>query len=214
MGRRYGLALWLLLICLTGGAVGVLKALPYSTSWVVRVDEAELLKAPEDRFSVGPLLWNMETYRGAGELEAFRRTFGSSCTGKAGLDAARCVTDILKAASPRGEPRVEFFDAEFDPAGALTEHMGGAPGHCTARSAMTATALLSMGVPSRVVQVLPENDFGHNLIEVWDPVHGWLIFDPFFDSSYLLGDSFLSAVKLSHISGGLRWRRPNGSLAL
>ena len=182
--------------------------MPYSTSWIQRVDEADLLKAPTETFRAGPIEWNMALYRSAPELQAFRDTFGPECGGQSGLQAARCVTDLLKARSPSGAPRVEFVDAEFDPAGMLHEHMGGAPGHCTARSAMTATSLLALGVPARIVQVLPQNTRGHNLVEVWDVTHGWLLFDPHFDSPYLLGDSFLSAVQLSQIQGGLRWRRP------
>ena len=74
---------------------------------------------------------------------------------------------------------------------------------------MTATSLLSMGIPARIVQVLPLHSPGHNLVELWDSQHGWLLFDPHFDSSYLLGDSFLSALQLSQVHGGLRWRRPS-----
>ena len=162
---------------------------------------------PAASFSAGDLYWDLSLFRTAPELQSFRDTF-AGCAGKTGIEAARCITDFIKAKSPRGDPNVEFVDAEFDPATVLREHLDGAPGHCTARSFMTTTGLLSLGVPARIVQVLPLRAGGHNLVEVWDPAYGWVLFDPFFDSSYLLGDSFLSSVELSRVRGGLRWRRP------
>ncbi|MDP3157129.1 MAG: transglutaminase domain-containing protein [Archangium sp.] len=191
------------------GSLGALAALPYSTSWIERVDESQVLERPGQRFKAGPLIWDLELLRSAPSLQAFRDTFGAECSTLVGLESARCVADIIKAKSPRGAPKIEFVDGRFDPSSALRAHMEGAPGHCTTRSAMTATALLSMGIAARIVQVLPAEMHGHNLVEVWDPVQGWLLFDPHFDSSYLLGDAFLSAAKLSQIQGGLRWRRPS-----
>jgi hypothetical protein len=90
----------------------------------------------------------------------------------------------------------------------LLDHLSGAPGHCTSRSFMTATGLLAMGKPARVAQLLATNSEGHNVVEVYDPVRGWLLFDPHYESSVLLGDEFVSAVKLTQVEGGLRWRRP------
>lgn len=207
--RRRHLAVGLSLLTLAAGGVIALASLPYSTSWIDRVDEDQLLLTPGQTFRAGPVLWDLALYRSAPELQAFRDTFGPECGDRVGLEAARCVTDIIKAKSPRGNPRIEFVDASFVPATALRAHMEGAAGHCTTRSAMTATGLLALGVPARIVQVLPQELRGHNLVEVWAPALGWLLFDPHFDSSYLLGDSFLSAVKLSRIEGGLRWRRPS-----
>ena len=206
--RRY-LSVGLGLLTLTLVGVAALRTLPYSTSLIERVDEAEVLLAPGQVFRAGSLVWDLGLYRAAPSLQTFRDVFGPECAGKVGLEAARCVTDVLKAKSPRGSPTIEFVDANFDPSSALRSHMGGAPGHCTTRSAMTATGLLSLGVAARIVQVLPLETRGHNLVEVWDPQLGWLLFDPHFDSSYLLGDSFLSAVQLSRVEGGLRWRRPS-----
>ncbi len=200
-----GLGLFALFSC----AVAALAALPYSTSWIERVEDSEVSLNPGQSFRVGPLAWDLALYRTAPTLLAFRETFGPECSNKVGLEAALCVADIIKAKSPRGTPSIEFVDEDFDPAISLRAHMLGAAGHCTTRSAMTATALLSLGVAARIVQVLPLEIRGHNLVEVWDPKQGWLLFDPHFDSSYLLGDSFLSAVELSRIKGGLRWRRPS-----
>lgn len=208
-GRRWGLwlSVWTGLVALTFGSLATLRSLPYSTSRIERVSEEEVLLTPGQVFKAGSLTWDLGLYRSAPELKPFRDSFEPQCSGKAGLDAARCVTDVIKASSPRGDPRVEFVDADFDPAKALRAHLEGAPGHCTTRSAMATTGLLSLGVPARIVQVLPLTTTGHNLLEVWDPTHGWMLFDPHFDSSYLLGDSFLSAVHLSQIHEGLRWRR-------
>jgi hypothetical protein len=197
------------LVAVAALATLTLAKLPYSTSWISRAEPADVILAPGSVFRVGSLTWDVGSYSRDPSLEPFREAFGGACGTAVGLAAARCVTDLIKVRSPRGEPRVEFVDADFDPSAALKVHMNGAPGHCTTRSALTATALLALGVPARIVQVLPLEERGHNLVEVWDPTLGWLLFDPHFDSSYLLGDSFLSAVKLSEIQGGLRWRRPS-----
>ena len=207
--HRRDAAIGLCFVVLAACGVAALRMLPYSTSWMQRVDEEQVLLPPTETFRAGSLVWDLALYRMAPELQAYRDTFGPECSSKVGLDAARCVTDVIKAASPRGDPKIEFVDADFEPVAALRAHMEGAPGHCTTRSAMTTTGLLSMGIPARIVQVLPFEIRGHNLIEIWDPNLGWLLFDPHFDSSYLVGDSFLSAVQLSQIRGGLRWRRPS-----
>lgn len=209
---RFARSGWLagFLACLSFLCLVVLRFLPYSTSWIERVPDREAGAAPGESFSsVGPLSWDLLLFRSAPQLQPFRDAFGPRCSGMLGIEAARCVSDIIKAKSARGEPRTEFVDATFDPAADLGEHMAGAPGHCTARSSMTATSLLALGIPARIVQVLPTDDRGHNLVEVWDPRGGWALFDPHFESSYLLGDSFVSAVQLSRIQGGLRWRRPS-----
>jgi hypothetical protein len=56
-------------------------------------------------------------------------------------------------------------------------HLGGAPGHCVSRAGLVATTLLSAGIPARVLQVV-QPDVGHNIIEVWDAEHNWVMFDP------------------------------------
>jgi hypothetical protein len=206
--RRYAKLTVMFLAAAAGGCLG-LAMLPYSTSLIEWVDEAEVLRPPGETFRVGALTWDMGRYRSAVELQAFRDAFGPTCAGHVGLAAARCVAEVLTAKSPSGTPTVEFVDASFDPPTALRKHLAGAPGHCTTRSAMTATGLLSIGIAARVAQLLPLEVRGHNVVEVWDAKHGWLLFDPHFDSSYMLGDSFVSAVQLSRINEGLRWRRPN-----
>jgi len=182
--------------------------LPYSTSRILRVAEADVAAEPAERSALGPVQWDYELFRRAPELETFRTAFAPTCGQKLGLEAARCVSDFLSSRSPRGNPSSEFVELSYDPSAALSAHLGGEPGHCTVRSSVTATALLAMGVPARVVQVLPRNARGHNLLEVWDQDKGWLLFDPFFDSSMLHDGSFVPAVTLAHASSGLTWRRP------
>lgn len=201
--------MWALAIAGFLVSMAYLRALPYSTSWLVAVDEKVATAPPSaSGFALGPLEWDLETYRGATMLEPFRVAF-ASCSSLLGLDAARCATNIIQSRSSAGSPTTEFVDAQYDPAEALHAHLSGAPGHCTARSSMLATALLSMGLAARVVQVLSPSGVGHNLVEVWDSRHGWLLFDPHFDSSYLLDGEFVSAAQLTHASRGLTWRRPH-----
>lgn len=206
--RRHVLGLVFCLLAAAGCLAG-LRELPYSTSLILSAAESEASQPPGDAFALGPFLWPLADYREAATLEPFRTAFAPTCGQLDGLEAARCVVDIIKERSPRGEPKQEFVDPSFDPADVLTAHLAGQPGHCMSRSFMTATALLAMGKPARIIQLLPQRFDGHNVIELWDPAHGWLVFDPHYDSSILLGDDFLSAVELSHVTGGLRWRRPH-----
>jgi hypothetical protein len=197
-----------LTMVLAVGSLAVLRELPYSTSQIRYADEAEAARAPGEKFSVGALSWDLEAYRRAPSLNAFRDSFAPQCGALNGVEAARCVLETIREKSANGEPRHEFVDAQFDPAAVLLAHLSGAPGHCTSRSFMTATALLSMGKPARIAQLLAPNSEGHNIIEVFDPTHGWLLFDPHYESSLLRGDQFVSAVGIAHVEGGLRWRRP------
>ncbi|MGV3625183.1 MAG: hypothetical protein ACO1OB_30500 [Archangium sp.] len=199
--------------CLLVGVVGslaLLRALPYSTSFIIPASEVEASTRPSARFSLGDLSWDLETFKAAPSLQRFRDVFEPSCGRFQGLDAARCVVDLIKARSPNGAPLHEFVDERFNPVATLDEHLAGQPGHCTSRSFMTATALLAMGKPARVIQLLPVKFDGHNVIELWDEDRGgWLVFDPHYDSSLLRGEAFVSASDLTRLTGGLRWRRPN-----
>jgi hypothetical protein len=191
------------------GLLATLAVLPYSTSWISRVSVSEAEAAPGTRAEVGSLTWNIEEYQKAPALEPFRVAFQAKCGNTRGVAAARCVSDHLSAHSPRGVPTGEFVDQDYDPAAALKGHLEGGPGHCTARASMTATALLALGIPARVVQILPPNKRGHNLLEVWDEEHKWVLFDPFFDSSLLHQGHFASAARLTTTEGELTWRRPH-----
>lgn len=207
---RKWLVLFVVSVACASASVLILARLPYSTSWITRVEKEEGAQAPGAELTVGPVRWLYAVYQQDQRLDGFREAFGKTCGQKRGIDAARCVSDYLNARSPKGEPVVEFVDAAFDPAEALRHHLAGAPGHCTAKSSMAATALLALGVPARLVQVLPTPPAqGHNVLEVWDPAQGWALFDPYFDSAYLSGSEFVSSVTMSEVSGGLRWRRPH-----
>jgi Transglutaminase-like superfamily len=184
-----------------------LVAMPYSTSWIERTSSQSALEAPGPGVAVGRLTWDYALYQRSPALDPFRKAF-AGCADKTGVEAARCVTTILNTDSPVGRPLVEFVDARFDPATALATHLEHGAGHCTARSALGATALLSLGVPARVVQLLPQGASGHNVFEVYDPTHGWVMFDPSFDSSFLSEDQYASSVEVSQAER-LRWRRPH-----
>lgn len=198
-----------LCVGLAVASIATLRALPYSTSLIRHGDAAQAGQAPGQSFALGSLSWDLDAYQRAHSLDAFRDSFGSACGSLQGLEAARCVLEIIRGRSDNGAPTSEFVDAEFDPSAVLLAHLNGAPGHCTSRSFMTATALLAMGKPARVAQLLAPNSEGHNVIEVFDPQNGWLIFDPHYESSVLQGDGFVSTVTLTQVHGGLRWRRPN-----
>jgi hypothetical protein len=193
-------------------SVLALKSVDYSTSTITRVSDAEVSAVPPGAHVVGALRWEFERYTAAPSLSAFRDAFGPRCGALKGVDAARCVTQMLLEASPHGAGDTEFVDVRFDPARAIRAHLAGAPGNCTARSAMAATALLSLGVPARVVQLLPQARAGHNALEVYDAEKGWVLFDPLFDSSYLVGGKYASALAIAGASAASRdvsWRRPH-----
>lgn len=196
-------------VCLAVTSLGGLRALDYSTSLLSHGTPEEATSAPSARMQIGDVTWELATYVSAPSLQAFRDSFSQRCGKLRGIQSARCVTTILIETSPHGPSQHEFVDADFDPARALQGHLGGVPGDCTTRSAMAATALLAMGVPSRVVQLLPVTGRGHNVLEVWDEEHGWALFDPLFDSSYLIDGDFASSAKLAAASGNVSWRRPH-----
>lgn len=202
---------WGSLFCfgMSGLSLLVLALLPYSTSIILPVPESGAAARPGTVSTIGALVWDYGLYRTAPELEEYRVQF-ARCAGLEGRTAARCVTGVLAERSPYGDPSFEFFYSSYDPAKALRFHLGGAPGHCTTRSALVATGLLALGVPSRVVQLLPKvgND-GHNVIEVWDGAAGWVLFDPVHDSSYMQEEDFVGATEIIHAEGRLRWKKPH-----
>jgi hypothetical protein len=85
---------------------------------------------------------------------------------------------VLRDRVPPGNPSSEYVDRAFDPVAHFERHMGGEPGHCLTRSAILASELLSVGVPARVMQMVPPGDQGHTLVEVWDDSLGWVVVDP------------------------------------
>lgn len=202
-------SLWPMLVAAAASvlSLAVLARLPYSTSWIVRASTASAEAPPQESEEVGGLHWEYGLYRTAAELEPFRRAF-ASCSTETGVEAARCVTRIISLDSPVGNPRTEFVDSTFDPSVALKDHLAGSPGHCTARSALGAVALLSLGQAARIAQLIPADGAGHNVFEVFDPSYGWVVFDPSHDSSVLANDDFASAVDMTDPNTRLRYRRP------
>lgn len=158
--------------------VEALRRLPYSTSWIEEVSETELGLAPTPDFEIGGLKWPVVEYAVASALEPFRKVFTEHCGGTEGIDAALCASRHLAGQSPIGAPRHEFVDANYDPIAVLEEHLQGAPGHCTTRSALVAAELLSVGIPARLVQLIPAAGGGHNIFSVWDVKEGWTLIDP------------------------------------
>lgn len=170
-------ALLFSVVALAAALVG-LRELPYSTSWIEAASEIEAGVTPTPGFQVGGLAWPISEYAIAPSLEPFRAQFLKYCEGSDGVEAALCASRELARHSPLGEPRHEFVDAQYDPAAVLQEHLDGAPGHCTTRSALVTVQLLAVGIPARVVQVLPTDGSGHNVLSVWDSKIGWSLVDP------------------------------------
>lgn len=167
-------------IALAGCAFASIK-LPNTTSWIDAGDPAEAARTPSPDFSIGSLTWHVREYAAAPELQPFRGEFNKACAGKRGLDAALCASEDLASHSPFAAPEHEFTDASYDPAADLARHLAGRRGHCMTRSALVADELLSVGIPARVVQVIPRDGEGHNVISVWDERQGWV----YVDGSYM-----------------------------
>jgi hypothetical protein len=183
-------------------SVVVMSRLPYSTSWITRVDEQAVIEQPSPGFALGPIAWDMDAYREAKSLEPFHTAFDAECGSLEGLEAAQCITAILQARIPYGAPKTELFDKTFDPAENLSAHLAGGSGHCTTRSGLTATALLARGIPARVVQLLPRTLPGHNMIEVWDRKLGWTLWDPLYMASFVSDGVPISSSALTKAEPG------------
>jgi hypothetical protein len=154
--------------------------LPYTTSKIFHLPLAstEQSQVSADVFRLGELTWNMNLYKKDEKLKAFREFFKKHCGDQNGLAAATCLSDILLAKIPFGAPAKEAVDHNYSPRQAFEAHMSGAPGHCVTYAGLSSLVLLASGIPARMVQIVPTNKSGHNVIEVWDVQHGWIIFDP------------------------------------
>jgi hypothetical protein len=152
--------------------------LPLRTVDLRVVDVRDTDTAPVNgAFRLGPVTWDMNAYALDPALEPLRVFFAEQCAPRAGLDAARCVSDVFAARFQHGPPADEPFARAYDPVGDFRRHMAGEPGHCVTRSALISGILLASGIPARFVQFVHPNA-GHNLMEVWDRRHGWVFFDP------------------------------------
>lgn len=155
----------------------LLKALPYSSSWL---EHAELdLRKPSPNFRIGSLNWNVEAYSTDEALSPLRDYFAKTCPGLKGLEAALAITRDFEKRFPFGEPRLDFFAPNYDLLQDFRDHIElGAPGHCVTYSGLLTAVLLSAGYPARVVQVYSTSGRGHNVMEVWDEQKGWVMIDP------------------------------------
>lgn len=189
--------LWLSFAFIIVTLLSVLKWLPYSTASISHfpIENRTRELNPTPNFRVGNIEWNVERYRTAPELESFRRFFEINCKGLKGLDASVCLSDKLIKTIPFGEPETEMYLSNYSPSQDLEQHLKGLPGHCVTYSSLTATTLLSVGIPARVVQIIPGAEGGHNIIEVWDEKNGWFLFDALSGSSVSDGRNLVSALE-------------------
>lgn len=178
--RRGSWAGWFGFGCLAAslGLLLLLKALPYSSVHLVTVSPSETTRRPSPEFTLGPLTWPVTELAQAPALQPFREAFRAACGEATGLAAAACASAVLAERVPVGEPTTEFVSDDFEPATHFEEHMAGAPGHCLTRGAILATQLLSVGIPARIVQLVPARGNGHTLVSVWDDGMGWIVVDP------------------------------------
>lgn len=131
--------------------------------------------------------------------------FRKACGEKKGVAAALCLSDRFAKEIPWGEPFNEFFYPGHDPVKEFHRHIRGEQGHCVTRSGYIATILLSVGIPARVVQLVPLDTYGHNLVEVWDKRHGWVMTDPSYNGLIGSGEDPSSAVSMWRSPGSVKW---------
>ena len=186
MGNSLKIGLIILLLTLVGGQLYLMKSLHYTTSSVswYSIEEEQKKAKPSPDFEIGNLEFNVEKYSKAQELEPFRKYFKQNCENTKGIKAASCLSENLLEKVPFGEPSDELFFPGYSPVKSFEEHLEGKPGHCVSFSGMTLGSLLSVGIPARMVQILPttKKPNGHNIIEVWDEKEGWVLFDPLSDN--------------------------------
>ena len=210
MNRRSKIALALIAALFCGQAT-LLAKLDYAKAWFERLDFGEAIdpRGPQGPLALGTLHWDPRFYVGQPALAPFAALARSECPGSEPLKTAICLSNVMAIRFPHGRPSHELFDANFDPARALTRHLNGEPGHCVSRSGILATALLASGIPARVVQLYPPSGHvqeGHNAIEVYDPAQGgWIFFDPTYGGRLESQTGARSAAGLVVAAGALRW---------
>lgn len=165
--------------------------LPYTTSLFEHLGNDEVIvsraKPPQNGFSIGRIHWDIRAYAVDPKLQPFRVYFNDHCPGRTGVAAALCLSDKFVEQFPFGAPRVDFFSADYDPVSDFVAHTEkGEPGHCVTRSGLAVDVLLSVGIPARVVQLIPPTGVGHSIFSVWDQGYGWVAIDPTFGE--VIGD--------------------------
>jgi hypothetical protein len=183
----------------------LLRALPYSSCRLTAVSAAEVGRRPTPDFTLGPLTWRVSEWKEAPALSVFREKLREDCGWVTGVKAATCAAAALARRSPLGNPSSEFIDREFDPVRHFERHMAGEPGHCLTRSAIIATQLLAVGIPARVVQIVPSEGRGHTVVEVWDEALGWTVIDPTSGGIVTSHSSRRSAADLLDAPASVQW---------
>lgn len=190
--------------------IAFLRALPYSTSWIENAEIEEISVVPTPNFQIRDIEWSVTEYQESPALGSLRKHLSEWCPLASGLDAAQCVSEVIAEHSELGSPPQEFFDATYSPALALEEHLAGKPGHCVTRSGLVAAALLSAGIPAVVVQVIPRNGAGHNIVGVWDRRYGWTLVDPTVPGLLVASNAPVTIESLLKGVGDLQVHSPRG----
>lgn len=153
--------------------------LPYSSSIIESAETVGSGTPPSGGFfRLGSITWDLREFEADASLAVYREVFATYSRGTRGLDAVVNISDEFARRFPHGSPKDEFFLADYDPIHTLYAHLGGEGGHCVTRAGLVATTLLASGIPARVLQVLPPDLSGHNIVEIWDDSEGWVLFDP------------------------------------
>jgi len=190
---------WLLLLTffVALSLLGVLKALPCSTTLIEQVDPKQVATRPTLNFRLGSAEWDVASYALSPELEPFRSYFQAHCRGMSGKEAATALSEQLAAVSPWGTPVSHYTDVRFDPVEHFRVHTGGAPSFCGTRSAIITTSLLSVGIPARLVHLTKGDGVtGHAVLEVWDARSGWVLVDVSAHNMVTCGDRDASAMDI------------------
>jgi hypothetical protein len=182
-----------------------LKVAPYATSHLVRVPEEDTVPAPTPDFYVGDIAWHVRTYATDPELEPFRAYYRANSRGASGLLAARRLSDSMAEQFPFGPQQDDFHSRAYDPVESLRVHSEGAPGHCIARAGLLSTTMLAAGIPARIVQFVPPRGKGHNVVEVWDEKHGWVLWDPLHGGRLEGSAGPVSAVTAARSPSDVKW---------
>jgi hypothetical protein len=129
--------------------------------------------------ALGQLSWDPAPYVTAPTLEPFRQLMRDQCSRDTDRERVACLIELFANRFPHGAPALDAFDPRYDPALDLAAHLAGAPGHCVTRSSLSATALLSIGIPARVVQLIAADGTGHNIFSFFDrQERRWVAVDP------------------------------------
>ena len=192
------LSLWWFALFAALAQLGVLKWLPFTTSYIEQVDPTGVAARPTPNFRLGSAEWDVASYASSPELGPFRSYLRAHCRGMSGKAAALALSEQIATESPWGTPVSHYTDARFDP----VEHFrgvyaGGAPSFCGTRAAIITTALLSVGIPSRLVHITKGDGItAHAVLEVWDARCGWVLVDVSARRTVRCGDRDASATDI------------------